>query len=194
MSAIDDLLAAYPDEDERERLEAEGKVSRDLAPVRKPNTKKDFDRATRVKALRFRLSGMTYAQIGKKLNVSTAEARAVIQYALKTAESDSVEEMRDLENHRLDAMLKAIWDNVVAGDVQAVDRALKIVQTRARLNGLEAPRKLDLALSVRAEVEENLRNLENLIEAEVVPTPAIAPPAVEDAEVVPDTSNDSETS
>lgn len=178
MSMIEDLLEAYPDETERQKEEEEEQAGqagqarqqpRELAPVRKPHTKKDFDRATRVKALQYRLSGMTYSQVADRLKMPTNSVRALIQYALRTAEADSVEEMRELENHRLDAMQRAIWPAVEEGDLQAVDRALKIAQTRAKLNGLEAPKKLELALSVRQEMEQALGHLEALVEGEVVP-------------------------
>ena len=49
--------------------------------------------------------------------------------------------MRDLEAARLDAMLLPLWRRVQQGDERAVDRALKIMERRARLLGLDAPSK-----------------------------------------------------
>ena len=42
------------------------------------------------------------------------------------------------------------------GEDKAIDTFLRISQRRARLNGLDAPQKLDLNLSIRQEMEELL--------------------------------------
>ena len=47
----------------------------------------------------------------------------------------------DLEVERLDVMLLAIWQDVRSGDTQAINTALRIMERRARLMGLDAPTK-----------------------------------------------------
>ena len=51
--------------------------------------------------------------------------------------------LRELEVQRLDAMLYAVWGNVLQGDVGAVNTALKISERRSRLLGLDAPHTLE---------------------------------------------------
>ena len=61
--------------------------------------------------------------------------------ALKATLREPADEVRDLEVARLDAMLLPLWRRVQQGDERAVDRALKIMERRARLLGLDAPSK-----------------------------------------------------
>ena len=51
----------------------------------------------------------------------------------------SVDQWVQLESHRLDRAINAIWDKVADGDLNAIDRALKIMERRARLLGLDTP-------------------------------------------------------
>ena len=51
--------------------------------------------------------------------------------------------LRELEVQRLDAMLGAVWDNVLQGDAGAVSTALKISERRSRLLGLDAPHTIE---------------------------------------------------
>jgi len=60
---------------------------------------------------------------------------------LETAAIETAEEIRRLELERLDAMLFAIGPEVRKGSYGAIDRALKIMERRARLLGLDAPVK-----------------------------------------------------
>ena len=52
--------------------------------------------------------------------------------------------VRRLELERLDRMLAAIWTQVIAGSYGAIDRALRIMERRARFMGLDMPTGIDL--------------------------------------------------
>ena len=43
---------------------------------------------------------------------------------------------------RLDEIHAAIWENAINGDLRSVDRVLAIMKRRAKLYGLDVPRKL----------------------------------------------------
>ena len=58
---------------------------------------------------------------------------------IATKEADGV---RILEEYRLDALLAILWPQVEEGDQGAIDRALRIMQRRAALRGLDAPTKV----------------------------------------------------
>jgi hypothetical protein len=47
------------------------------------------------------------------------------------------EEVLNLELARLDALQDAVWDQAMTGDTKAVDSALKVINMRAKLLGLE---------------------------------------------------------
>ena len=73
------------------------------------------------KALELRKEGHTYESISEQLGYSTPSAsyKAVM--------------LRELEVQRLDAMLYAVWDDVLQGDANAVNTALRISERRSRL-------------------------------------------------------------
>jgi hypothetical protein len=56
---------------------------------------------------------------------------------------ESAEDIRSMQDARLDAMLRAIWPRIVRDnpDLKAMDRGLRIMDRRAKLWGLDAPSK-----------------------------------------------------
>jgi transposase len=137
-------------------VEGESSASRDRAAVR------------RVKAISMMLAGLTYEQIAAELKVSVSGAKDIVRRTLARAEQRNVEGMRTLENERLDRAQAAIWAQVLRGDLKAVDSFLKISAQRARLNNLNAPLKVELALKVQQEMHQALNQLENIVKSEVV--------------------------
>jgi len=87
----------------------------------------------------------------------------MIHRTLDMAEQRGVDELRSVENARLDRAQAAIWTAVLQGDLKAIDTFLKISARRARLNGLDAPTQINLKVSVRAEMEAALNELEQVV-------------------------------
>ena len=98
-----------------------------------------------LKALTLRKAGAGYQAIADALGYKdhTGAWRAV-KSALKRTLQEPADELRTLELARLDDMLKAIAPHVAAGNLTAIDRALKIQERRAHLLGLDAPTKQDV--------------------------------------------------
>ena len=63
-------------------------------------------------------------------------AYRVVQQALDEKIADNVEQLRDTEVARLDALQTSIWPAAMAGDVEAVRQVLTIISKRAKLLGL----------------------------------------------------------
>ena len=108
--------------------------------------KRDLSKATvrehQQAALKLRLTGMSHRAIAEALGVSdhtTIQGR--IAGALKEIIREPAEEVLKMELERLDVMLVGLWKQAAAGDLQALDRALKIQDRRARYLGLDAPTK-----------------------------------------------------
>jgi DNA-binding transcriptional MerR regulator len=98
-------------------------------------------------ALELRLAGMTYKEIGKALGLTAAGTHKAVKRALDDVAEETAEkaeQVRALELERLDKMNKAIWGQVLAGNHGAVDRALRIMERRSSLLGIDAPKKQDL--------------------------------------------------
>ncbi len=98
-----------------------------------------------LKALSLRKAGLGYQAIADALGYKDASgAWRAVKAALKKTLQEPADELRTLELARLDDMLKAIASHVAAGNLTAIDRALKIQERRARLLGLDAPAKQDI--------------------------------------------------
>ena len=96
-------------------------------------------------ALELRKAGKTFAEIGADLGITKEGARQAVYRALGDLAESNLEAaaaLRALESERLDKLLAAVWPAATAGDLDAVDRALKIAARRARLCGLDAPTKI----------------------------------------------------
>lgn len=104
-----------------------------------PKVIKDQERLHRVLALR--TQGWTLKQIGEQEGVSNVRIHQLIVIALAQLVSEPGEEMRRLEAMRLDDLQTAVWERAMNGDYAAIDRCLAIMERRARLMGLDAPRQ-----------------------------------------------------
>lgn len=96
-------------------------------------------------AFELRKAGATFDEIGKAMGMTRQSAFELVTKTLaeiRSRTAEDVEHVRELELHRLDALLKGLWQSASKGSVNAVDRALKIMERRARLLGLDAPTKL----------------------------------------------------
>ncbi len=96
-------------------------------------------------ALKLRKAGITYEDIAAQLGYKSAVgAYHAVTAALRVTLQEPADEVRKLELERLDAMLLAIWQRVTKGDYGAIDRALRVIERRAKLLGLDAPVKQDI--------------------------------------------------
>lgn len=98
-----------------------------------------------LRALELRLTGMPYEDIADTLGYAgRAAAYSAVRAVIARREHEAVEEMRQIEGDRLDTMAATLWPLVKTGDLQAVDRMLKIMQRRAALFGLDLAGRVDV--------------------------------------------------
>lgn len=129
---------------------------------------KAYRHARRAEAVTLAMAGLTYEQIGDKLGISTSAAWSLVNRTINETRNYAVDQLRLLENARLDRAQAAIWNDVLEGNLKAIDAYLKISDRRSKLNGLDAPTKVQMSVSVRQEMEEKLSELQKVIEGEVV--------------------------
>lgn len=134
------------------------------------NNRKEYERAERKKnALELRLAGASYRDIAQALNCSVGTATNDCKEALAEIPMQQADEMRTVELSRLDRLQRAVWPKAVKGDLQAVDRAIKIIDRRAKLFGLDAPQQVQITASdidLDAAVDKMLRVAEMALEKE----------------------------
>lgn len=98
----------------------------------------------RLRALELRQQGLSYRAIGAEIGKSSSQAHKYVARALQETTAEAVDDLRRLEGERLDAAQYAIWPQVMAGDVAALNGFIRLSERRAKLLGLDAPEKREL--------------------------------------------------
>jgi hypothetical protein len=95
--------------------------------------------------LRYRQAGLTFDQIATRLGYAyPSGAHAAFKRAMDRIKDETLaNEGRALHRARLETALSAIWNKVLAGDLQAIDRMLRILERDSKLYGLDAPIKTE---------------------------------------------------
>jgi DNA-binding CsgD family transcriptional regulator len=111
-------------------------------------------------ALRLRATGLSYAAIGRQLGVNESTAHRAVERALRRTPREPAADVVALEADRLDQLYsRAVAVLAQAPDdmtrLHAIDRALRVMERRAKLLGLDAPVKVDHRImdSVDAKLE-----------------------------------------
>ena len=110
-------------------------------------------------AYQLRLIGYSYQQIADALGRPRSTVHKAVQRALarRVAEIDGMaDELRRLELDRLDRMLAALERRIAEGDPQAVSVARQLIETRAKLQGLNAPEQRDHTIRIIDETDEEV--------------------------------------
>ena len=63
----------------------------------------------------------------------------------RTKITEGVDQMRDLQDERLNRMLTAAWTNAIQGDAAAINTVLRIMERQSKLWGLDAPTKTEVS-------------------------------------------------
>jgi len=93
------------------------------------------------------LGGLNYREMAEALNVSIGTIASDVKMIMGRWGREQVAEISEwaaIENRRFDRLLNAIWDRAVDGDNNAIDRAIKICESRRKLLGLDAPARQDI--------------------------------------------------
>ncbi|MFC4497881.1 hypothetical protein ACFPA8_27495 [Streptomyces ovatisporus] len=118
----------------------------------------------RASAIQLHLAGMSWQGIADQLGYASRGAaytdvtRAMEQR--QTEEAEQIALMRYTEARRLDRLQAAAWPAAMSGDVKAVETALKVIDRRVKLFGLDAPRRVSVeAETLAAEITDMLNEL-----------------------------------
>lgn len=117
-------------------------------------TAEAIDRAERrARAVDLRAEGHTIREVAEKLGIAPSTAAGDIDRALSEYPAEGVDLLRRLWGQRLDALLRAVWPAAMAGDLDAVDKAVKISNRAAKLYGLDAPQQINMS-TTGADIEQ----------------------------------------
>ena len=103
----------------------------------------------RWKAFEMRASGAPYRAIAQALGVSVGRAVQYVQEAMARFPAEDVESYRRMELARLDRITQVLMPLVEAGDLQAVDRLLKVIDLRMRILGAYRVQTVDVTQPIQ---------------------------------------------
>ncbi|MGL5924647.1 hypothetical protein [Chroococcidiopsis sp.] len=109
--------------------------------------KKEDTASRRLQAMELRKAGKNYRAIGKELGISEAQAHRDVATVVKSITKLSTEtalEHQALELERLEMAMAAIAPQVQKGYLQAIDRWLRLCESRRKLLGIDAPAKQEI--------------------------------------------------
>jgi len=102
------------------------------------------------------LRGMNYRDIGKVMGFSRQTAYNRAMEANRAIVLPGVEEMRKIEDERLDLLFKALMPGISAGDPRAIEQAIKLLERRAKLHGLDRPIEITATVHEITEYDRQL--------------------------------------
>jgi hypothetical protein len=119
--------------------------------------------------VRLRSIGLSFQQIADRVGYAgRSGAKAAYTEAIKMWGGEAVEEHRVLENERLDYLWRTVVTQIEGAKndpgttLNAVNSAIRISQRRASLNGLDAPRQVEIAGTdngaIRTDIGDLLRD------------------------------------
>ncbi len=124
----------------------------------------------RLRSISWRLQGLSFRQIGEKEDISHEQARIDVHQFLREVldlGAEEAEELRALENARLDALWTKFYPAAVNdGDMDASLRCLQISKARRQLNGLDMPIKVEVGGELGLHPIQ--QKLENLTEQQLI--------------------------
>jgi hypothetical protein len=92
----------------------------------------------RARAVELALTGMPYDEIAAAVGYANrGTAWRTVQRALRDRTFKAVDEYREMELSRLDALQSACWEQALTGELRAVEAVLKVMHQRSRLLGLD---------------------------------------------------------
>lgn len=115
-----------------------------------------------LKVAQLRLRGVTdQQQIAAEMRVSPSTICrdfAELDARFREQATQDIVAAKGLDLARTDALIMAIWDAATAGSLDAIDRIDKLLARRAKILGLDAPKRIDATLDIRDEADRLARD------------------------------------
>ena len=133
--------------------------------------------------MELRCAGLPFEEIAQRVGYRGRQgAKKAYDSAIERWAIETVEQQRIIQSERLDRMFTQAYIEARNGNLQAIDRCLKIEKRRAELWGLDAPKQhtltgadggpLEIATDVGRILEERINAISerdpNIVEAHVV--------------------------
>jgi DNA-binding transcriptional MerR regulator len=99
-----------------------------------------------IKCVRLRRAGFSIAEIADALDLSKQVVTRLINTALAELQQigpEEAENLRRMENERLDALMKAVWNRAEGGSLPHIHTALRLMERRSKLLALDLKPEAD---------------------------------------------------
>lgn len=107
----------------------------------------EVERAERLqRILTYRKAGLTITEIATQLGVHKSTVSRQYQNALKSLYTEDLEEHRALELSRIESMFRKVYPMAMQGHLGAIDRAVKLSESKRKLLGLDQPARVDIGM------------------------------------------------
>lgn len=103
-----------------------------------------------------RVRGLSLRAIGKTLGINHQTVANRLEMANRAIVLPGVEAMRKQEDERMDNLLMALEGGIRRGDAKSIEAAIKLLERRAKLWGLDKPAELNVTVH---EIDERDREL-----------------------------------
>ncbi|MFE5290348.1 helix-turn-helix domain-containing protein [Nocardia sp. NPDC056611] len=113
----------------------------------------------RKRALELRLSGLNQTQIAEEMGLHKSTISDYIAHALAGITREKADEYLQLELSRLDVMWAGIWKDATHGDTWKIDRAIAIIDMRARLTGTYKAAELKAIADAKGTVADDATSM-----------------------------------
>ncbi|MEU8866900.1 hypothetical protein [Streptomyces umbrinus] len=125
-------------------------------PQARPNTAQHADRDTKI--FNLRVAGLTVRQIAGEVDLSATRVQEILTEEIGARVGPAAEEYVTLREAELSALWKRTFAIMATAEdadtkLKAVDRLVRINESRRRLRGADAPEALNIALERRVDEE-----------------------------------------
>lgn len=157
-----------------EALSSNSRASKRRARQNRPGNPEVIARRERdAEAVALRRNGMTWDAIARTLGYSDAgHAHTAFTRFMASYPKEAVDESRQLELDRLDAVQQSIWVRCLDSDDKdqhwAIDRFLKISDQRARLMGLNKPVRQEISVLSEHTVDDAIVALQEQLASQAL--------------------------
>ena len=114
-----------------------------------------------------RINGLTYRQLGAKYEISHTAAHEIVRGYTDNAIKPAAEELVQLEIDRHERLLNALEPKIEAGDVKAIEAAVKVSMSYRKLIGVDAATKVEVEHTATAAVTELQERLNKALQSHV---------------------------
>ena len=120
--------------------------------------------------IELRQEGYVWREIAVMVDMSIAGVSKAYKRALTRHPHATIDEHRELELNRLDALQRTYWQLAVNGNLRAAEFVLRVIDKRAKLLGLEAPLKIQAEVVTYdgSDLDREVERVARIIEASTI--------------------------